>query len=108
MFKMKNIYQDNPHITKDRKGRTKKIVDKTTGKNRRISIPPMSATAPMVPPISTNVSLPNTVTVSPKIRRIDEDDEKSDLTVESAPQNALFYSTRRLVPLDANDHSIRV
>lgn len=107
MFKMKNIYQDNPHITKDRKGRAKKIVDKTTGKNRRISIPPMSSVN--VPQNTIiNIASTNASNASPKIRRIDEEEEKSDLTVESAPQNALFYSTRCLVPLDANDHSIRV
>lgn len=104
MFKMKNIYQDNPHITKDRKGRTKKIVDKTMGKSRRISIPPMSSTV-AIPPLNTIINI-STTNAPSKIKQIEE--EKNDLTVESAPQNALFYTKRCLIPLDANDHSIRV
>uniref|UniRef100_A0A915ECF5 G-protein coupled receptors family 3 profile domain-containing protein n=1 Tax=Ditylenchus dipsaci TaxID=166011 RepID=A0A915ECF5_9BILA len=84
MYKLKNLYQDNPHISK-RKGGGKKINDKT-GKNRRISIPPTSS--------------------SPKVRRVDEEDEKSDLTVESAPHN-IYLSTNK-IQIEANDQSVRV
>ncbi|KAI6178490.1 hypothetical protein M3Y98_00506200 [Aphelenchoides besseyi] len=38
MYKVKNIYQENPHISKRKGG--KKVSDKTN-KNRRISIPPV-------------------------------------------------------------------
>ncbi|KAI1712866.1 7 transmembrane sweet-taste receptor of 3 GCPR domain-containing protein [Ditylenchus destructor] len=84
MYKLKNLYQDNPHISK-RKGGGKK--PEKTGKNRRISIPPASS--------------------SPKVRRVDElEDEKSDLTVESAPHN-IYLSTNK-IQLEANDQSVRV
>ncbi|CAD5207184.1 unnamed protein product [Bursaphelenchus okinawaensis] len=82
MYKLKNLYQDNPHISKRKGG--KKVSDKNT-KNRRISIPPAS---------------------SPKIKRVDEEDEKSDLTVESAPHN-VYLSTNKL-QFEPNDHSVRV
>ncbi|VDK38164.1 unnamed protein product [Gongylonema pulchrum] len=72
MYKLKNLYQDNPHISK-RKGGKKSSSDRTIIKNRRISIPP---------------------TNSPKIKRVDEE-ERSDLTVESAPHN-VFLSTYKL------------
>ncbi|KAI1709047.1 calcineurin-like phosphoesterase domain-containing protein [Ditylenchus destructor] len=84
MYKLKNLYQDNPHISK-RKGGGKK--PEKTGKNRRISIPPASS--------------------SPKVRRVDElEDEKSDLTVESAPHN-IYLSTNK-IQLEANDQSVRM
>jgi len=83
MYKLKNLYQDNPHISKRKGG--KKTSDKTT-KNRRISIPPTSS--------------------SPKIRRVDEEDEKSDLTVESAPHN-IYLSTNK-IQLESIDQSVRV
>uniref|UniRef100_A0A915AAT9 G-protein coupled receptors family 3 profile domain-containing protein n=1 Tax=Parascaris univalens TaxID=6257 RepID=A0A915AAT9_PARUN len=70
MYKLKNIYQDNPHISKRKGG--KKSSDKVV-RNRRISIPPSS---------------------SPKVRRVEEE-ERSDLTVESAPHN-VFLSTYKL------------
>ncbi|VDK52143.1 unnamed protein product [Anisakis simplex] len=82
MYKLKNIYQDNPHISK-RKGGKKSSSDKII-KNRRISIPPPSN--------------------SPKVCRI-EDEERSDLTVESAPHN-VFLSTYKL-QLEPR-HSVRV
>lgn len=83
MYKVKNIYQDNPHISKRKGG--KKISDKTN-KNRRISIPPTAS--------------------SPKIRKVnEEDEEKSDLTVESAPHNV--YLTNK-IQLESNDQSVRV
>ncbi|VDN06950.1 unnamed protein product [Thelazia callipaeda] len=72
MYKLKNIYQDNPHISK-RKGGRKPSSDRVNFKNRRISIPPSN---------------------SPKLKRMDED-ERSDLTVESAPHN-VFLSTYKL------------
>lgn len=84
MYKLKNLYQDNPHISKRKGG--KKTSDKTN-KNRRISIPPTSS--------------------SPKIRRVDEEDEKSDLTVESAPHN-IYLSTTNKIQLDSVDQSVRV
>ncbi|UMM15283.1 hypothetical protein L5515_002768 [Caenorhabditis briggsae] len=62
MYKLKNLYQDNPHISKKRGG--KKWSDKNTKATRRISIP----------------------SCSPQAKRIEED-EKSDLTVESSPHN---------------------
>lgn len=85
MYKLKNAYQDNPHISK-RKGAKKN--DKT-GKNRRISIPPTSG--------------------SPKIRRVEEEEEKSDLTVESAPHN-IYLSMSKIAQMqtEPNDQSIRV
>uniref|UniRef100_A0A7E4VVT9 G_PROTEIN_RECEP_F3_4 domain-containing protein n=1 Tax=Panagrellus redivivus TaxID=6233 RepID=A0A7E4VVT9_PANRE len=83
MYKLKNLYQDNPHISKRKGG--KKTSDKTT-KNRRISIPPTSS--------------------SPKIRRVDEEEEKSDLTVESAPHN-IYLSTNK-IQLESADQSVRV
>ncbi|CAI4228491.1 unnamed protein product [Auanema sp. JU1783] len=79
MYKLKNLYQDNPHISKKRGG--KKWSDKT-GKTRRISIP----------------------NCSPQNKRIEED-EKSDLTVESSPHN-VYLSTYKL-QLEPN-HSVRV
>ncbi|TKR92575.1 hypothetical protein L596_007203 [Steinernema carpocapsae] len=84
MYKLRSIYADNPHIpNKTRKG--KKSSDKSC-KNRRISIPPTSS--------------------SPKVRKVDEEDEeKSDLTVESAPHN-VYLSTYKL-QLEP-DHSVRV
>ncbi|VDO32113.1 unnamed protein product [Brugia timori] len=72
MYKLKNLYQDNPHISR-RKGGKKSSTDKTIIKNRRISVP---------------------TTNSPKIKRID-DEERNDLTVESAPHN-VFLSTYKL------------
>lgn len=100
MYKLKNIYQDNPHISK-RKGGGKKLIDKTTSKNRRISIPP---------PLSNGSSN------SPKVRRLDElangvDDEKSDLTVESAPHNKFLSTSNKVRFLGAsivNDQSSSV
>jgi G protein-coupled receptor 158 len=83
MYKLKNLYQDNPHVSKRKGG--KKTSDKTT-KNRRISIPPTSS--------------------SPKARRLDEEEEKSDLTVESAPHN-VYLSTNK-IQLDSADQSVRV
>jgi hypothetical protein len=84
MYKVKNIYQENPHISKRKGG--KKISDKTACKNRRISIPPTSS--------------------SPKIRRVnEEEEEKSDLTIESAPHN--IYLSKKL-PLESNEQSVRV
>uniref|UniRef100_A0A914DES2 G-protein coupled receptors family 3 profile domain-containing protein n=1 Tax=Acrobeloides nanus TaxID=290746 RepID=A0A914DES2_9BILA len=83
MYKLKNLYQDNPHISKRKGG--KKTSDKTS-KNRRISIPATSS--------------------SPKIRRVDEEDEKSDLTVESAPHN-IYLSTNK-IQLESTDLSVRV
>ncbi|KAK0426218.1 hypothetical protein QR680_009594 [Steinernema hermaphroditum] len=83
MYKLRSIYTDNPHISKRKGG--KKSSDKS-GKNRRISIPPTSS--------------------SPKVRKVDEEDEeKSDLTVESAPHN-VYLSTYKL-QLEP-DHSVRV
>ncbi|CAB3410526.1 unnamed protein product [Caenorhabditis bovis] len=79
MYKLKNLYQDNPHISKKRGG--KKWSDKNT-KARRISIP----------------------TCSPQAKRIEED-EKSDLTVESAPHN-VYLSTYKM-QMEQN-HSVRV
>ncbi|CAD6184736.1 unnamed protein product [Caenorhabditis auriculariae] len=79
MYKLKNLYQDNPHISKKRGG--KKWSDKNT-RTRRISIP----------------------TCSPQAKRIEED-EKSDLTVESAPHN-VYLSTYKL-QIEPN-HSVRV
>ncbi|VDN88499.1 unnamed protein product, partial [Brugia pahangi] len=38
MYKLKNLYQDNPHISR-RKGGKKSSTDKTIIKNRRISVP---------------------------------------------------------------------
>ncbi|KAI6241313.1 hypothetical protein M3Y99_00357200 [Aphelenchoides fujianensis] len=88
MYKVKSIYQENPHISKRKGG--KKVSDKTN-KNRRISIPP--------------------ATSSPKVRRVDEEDEKSDLTVESSAvlNNRLLLSTNK-IQLESNDqqHSVRV
>ncbi|KAJ1374706.1 hypothetical protein KIN20_037456 [Parelaphostrongylus tenuis] len=81
MYKLKNLYQDNPHISKKRGG--KKWSDKT-GKTRRISMPSTS-------PQGTKSRV--------------EDDEKSDLTVESAPHN-VYLSTYKL-QLEPN-HSVRV
>ncbi|KAL3997531.1 7 transmembrane sweet-taste receptor of 3 GCPR family protein [Acanthocheilonema viteae] len=72
MYKLKNLYQDNPHISR-RKGGKKSTSDKIIIKNRRLSIPPSS---------------------SPKVKRVDED-ERNDLTVESAPHN-VFLSTYKL------------
>uniref|UniRef100_A0AC34QSB2 G-protein coupled receptors family 3 profile domain-containing protein n=2 Tax=Panagrolaimus sp. JU765 TaxID=591449 RepID=A0AC34QSB2_9BILA len=83
MYKVKSLYQDNPHVSKRKAG--KKQSDKTA-KNRRISIPPTSS--------------------SPKIRRVDEEEEKSDLTVESAPHN-VYLSTNK-IQLDSVDQSVRV
>uniref|UniRef100_A0A914EIS2 ISXO2-like transposase domain-containing protein n=1 Tax=Acrobeloides nanus TaxID=290746 RepID=A0A914EIS2_9BILA len=83
MYKLKNLYQDNPHISKRKGG--KKTSDKTS-KNRRISIPATSS--------------------SPKIRRVDEEDEKSDLTVESAPHN-IYLSTNK-IQLESTDLSLVV
>lgn len=40
MYKLKNIYQDNPHISKRKGG--KKSSDKGT-KSRRISLPPTNS-----------------------------------------------------------------
>ncbi|KAI6207808.1 hypothetical protein M3Y96_00048000 [Aphelenchoides besseyi] len=80
MYKVKNIYQENPHISKRKGG--KKVSDKTN-KNRRISIPP--------------------------VKRVDEEEEKSDLTdltVESALQNRLFLSANKIQ--EANEQGIRV
>uniref|UniRef100_A0A1I8A5S1 G_PROTEIN_RECEP_F3_4 domain-containing protein n=1 Tax=Steinernema glaseri TaxID=37863 RepID=A0A1I8A5S1_9BILA len=83
MYKLRSIYTENPHISKRKGG--KKSSDKS-GKNRRISIPPTSS--------------------SPKVRKVDEEDEeKSDLTVESAPHN-VYLSTYKL-QLEP-DHSVRV
>ncbi|CAG9535738.1 unnamed protein product [Cercopithifilaria johnstoni] len=73
MYKLKNLYHDNPHIAR-RKGGKKSNSDKLIIKNRRIS------------------SLPTTS--SPRVKRIDED-ERHDLTVESAPHN-VFLSTYKL------------
>ncbi|EFO27995.2 hypothetical protein LOAG_00471 [Loa loa] len=70
MYKLKNLYQDNPHISRRKGG--KKSSDKMIIKNRRISLP----------------------TSSPKVKRTDED-ERNDLTVESAPHN-VFLSTYKL------------
>ncbi|ETN78418.1 hypothetical protein NECAME_10341 [Necator americanus] len=81
MYKLKNLYQDNPHISKKRGG--KKWSDKT-GKTRRISMPGCSPQG-----------------TKPRI----EEDEKSDLTVESAPHN-VYLSTYKL-QLEPN-HSVRV
>jgi hypothetical protein len=81
MYKVKNIYQENPHISKRKGG--KKISDKTT-KNRRISIPPAAS--------------------SPKIRRVNEDEEESDFTVASGPQH--LFSAK--IQLDSIDSSVRV
>ncbi|VDL84889.1 unnamed protein product [Nippostrongylus brasiliensis] len=81
MYKLKNLYQDNPHISKKRGG--KKWSDKP-GKTRRISMP---GTSPQG--------------TKPRI----EEDEKSDLTVESAPHN-VYLSTYKL-QLEPN-HSVRV
>lgn len=81
MYKLKNLYQDNPHISKRKGG--KKTSDKAV-KNRRISIPATSS--------------------SPKIRRVDEEEEKSDLTVESAPHN-IYLSTNKI---QLEDLSVRV
>ncbi|VDP18246.1 unnamed protein product [Onchocerca flexuosa] len=72
MYKLKNLYQDNPHISR-RKGGKKLSSDKVIIKNRR-----------------TSISTSN----SPKVKRIDED-ERNDLTVESAPHN-VFLSTYKL------------
>lgn len=83
MYKLKNLYQDNPHISKRKGG--KKTSDKNA-KNRRISIPPTSS--------------------SPKARRLDEEEEKSDLTVESAPHN-VYLSTQK-IQLEPADQSVRV
>lgn len=84
MYKVKNIYQENPHISKRKGG--KKISDKTN-KNRRISIPPAAS--------------------SPKIRRVnEEEEEKSDLTVDSAPYN-VYLSTNK-IQLESADQSVRV
>ncbi|CAI5437923.1 unnamed protein product [Caenorhabditis angaria] len=79
MYKLKNLYQDNPHISKKRGG--KKWSDKNA-KTRRISIP----------------------SCSPQAKRIEED-EKSDLTVESAPHN-VYLSTYKM-QMEQN-HSVRV
>jgi hypothetical protein len=84
MYKLKNLYQDNPHISKRKGG--KKISDKP--KNRRISIPPTSS--------------------SPKIRRVDEEDEKSDLTVDSAPHNIYLSTNKIQLQLESADQSVRV
>lgn len=85
MYKLKNLYQDNPHISKRKGG--KKTSDKTA-KNRRISIPPTSS--------------------SPKIRRVDEEDEKSDLTVDSAPHNIYLSTNKIQLQLESADQSVRV
>ncbi|VDD85231.1 unnamed protein product [Enterobius vermicularis] len=69
MYKLKNLYQDNPHISKGKGGKRK--TEKT--KIRRTSTP------------SSN---------SPKTKHIEED-EKSDPTVESAPHN-VYLSTYKL------------
>jgi hypothetical protein len=84
MYKLKNLYQDNPHISKRKGG--KKTSDKP--KNRRISIPPTSS--------------------SPKIRRVDEEDEKSDLTVDSAPHNIYLSTNKIQLQLESADQSVRV
>uniref|UniRef100_A0AC34FVV0 G-protein coupled receptors family 3 profile domain-containing protein n=1 Tax=Panagrolaimus sp. ES5 TaxID=591445 RepID=A0AC34FVV0_9BILA len=76
---------DNPHISKRKGG--KKTSDKTA-KNRRISIPPTSS--------------------SPKIRRVDEEDEKSDLTVDSAPHNIYLSTNKIQLQLESADQSVRV
>ncbi|KJH52986.1 hypothetical protein DICVIV_00855 [Dictyocaulus viviparus] len=81
MYKLKNLYQDNPHISKKRGG--KKWSDKT-GKARRISMPGASPQGAK--------------------SRIEED-EKSDLTVESAPHNV--YLSAYKLQLEPN-HSVRV
>ncbi|VDN31511.1 unnamed protein product [Cylicostephanus goldi] len=84
MYKLKNLYQDNPHISKKRGG--KKWSDKT-GKvrfTRRISMPGSSPQG-----------------TKPRI----EEDEKSDLTVESAPHNV--YLSAYKLQLEPN-HSVRV
>lgn len=83
MYKLKNVYQDNPHVSKRKGG--KKVSDKNI-KCRRISIPP--------------------TTSSPKVKRVDEEEEKSDLTVESAPHN-IYLSTNK-IQLESNDLSVRV
>ncbi|CAJ0944598.1 unnamed protein product, partial [Mesorhabditis belari] len=81
MYKLKNLYQDNPHISKKRGG--KKWSDKSTAKAavRRMSIG--GASGPTVGGVVTAGSGGGT---SPARSRIEED-EKSDLTVESAPHN---------------------
>ncbi|KAF8366254.1 hypothetical protein PRIPAC_84083 [Pristionchus pacificus] len=70
MYKLKNLYQDNPHISK-RKGGGKRWSDKPKPP-RRISVPNSS-------PQATKIKI--------------EEDEKSDLTVESAPHNVLLSTT---------------
>lgn len=100
MYKLKNIYQDNPHISKRKEG-GKKIIDKTISKNRRISMPPQ---------------LSNGSLNSPKNRRFDKlincvDNEKNDLTVKSAPYNIFLSTTNKVRFFDApiiNDQSSSV
>uniref|UniRef100_A0AC35UG01 G_PROTEIN_RECEP_F3_4 domain-containing protein n=1 Tax=Rhabditophanes sp. KR3021 TaxID=114890 RepID=A0AC35UG01_9BILA len=85
MYKLKNIYQDNPHISKRKGG--KKSTDKVS-KIRRISLPQSTS--------------------SPKsIKKVDEEDEeKSDHTVESAAHNVYLSSAKRM-NFDG-DESVRV
>jgi len=101
MYKLKNAYQDNPHISKKKGGGGKKLYDKT-GKNRRISIPPTSALSGANTAI--NMSGP-----SPKLLM---EEEKSDLTVESSPHNVYLLSAMSAMPRpgDAIDQqqSVRV
>jgi len=99
MYKLKNAYQDNPHLNK-RKGGAKKQTfgnnpDKqSTGKNRRISLPPQSSGSPKISQIRRPIV---------EIR----EEEKSDLTVESAPQNKYFSAQKILNKADV-EQSIRV
>lgn len=147
MYKLKNAYQDNPHISKRKGGGAKKIqvqatagnesankqpasgqktartgstatgtssiAATTTGLDRRVSIPPSSHNST------------SGFTGSPKTHRSGQlwgvggvlleaplEEEKSDLTVESAPYNVhLLTGSGKLgppnVPLAA-DQSIRV
>lgn len=75
MYKLKNLYQDNPHISKRKGG--KKSTDKVS-KIRRISLPQSSS--------------------SPKcVKKIEDDEEeRSDYTVESAPHNVYLSATKKL------------
>uniref|UniRef100_A0A1I8C1U7 G_PROTEIN_RECEP_F3_4 domain-containing protein n=1 Tax=Meloidogyne hapla TaxID=6305 RepID=A0A1I8C1U7_MELHA len=126
MYKLKNAYQDNPHISKRKGGAgIKKVVNECNnniggGKtsraasasaaiDRRISIPPQ---------ISSSNNSPNKF-IQQKLIEEEEDGKNNDLTVESAPHNIHLLTTTsgsniKLnsptdVPLlSSSDQSIRV
>jgi len=111
MYKLKNIYQDNPHISKRKGG--KKSSDKEKLK-RRLSVPPGSPQTKgrdlnRVEEDEKSSMIADQVTPAPFATV--EDERPTDLTVESSPHNIYLARTAQCTTQKLHiepDQSVRV